>query len=184
MTKRSLIATALQLIGVFLACDVIAQAMSFTAFSGTGGEMTADWTRIWTFNIAFWVVGLLFSIFLIFFAVPIAALLSRLTESNENAEVRFGAITPDVIIQLFAGFLLIRQSYFAVIEVVSFFQFSSYGFGGSLIILLYFAVTIGVSIWLLRCPDLLRRLRKSAPEYTKAEVDADQPSAAVDSKSE
>ena len=111
MTKRSLIATALQLIGVFLACDVIAKAMSFTVFSGTGGEMTADWTRIWTYNIAFWVVGLLFSVVLIFFASPIAALLSRLTESNENDELKFGAISSDVIIQLFACFLLIRESY-------------------------------------------------------------------------
>ena len=183
MTKRSLIATTLQLIGVFLACDVIAKAMSFTAFGGTVGEMTADWVRIWTFNMAFWVVGLLFSVVLIFFASPIAVFLSRLTESDENSEVSFGAITPDLIVQLFGGFLLIRQSYFAVLEVISIFQFSNYGIGRFFVIFLYFAATIGVSICLIRCPDLLRRWRRSSPENNTAEQDSGgQPTTRSESK--
>jgi hypothetical protein len=157
--------------------------MSFTAFSGTGGNMTADWTRIWGFNIAFWIVGLLFCVALIFFACPIASLLSRLTESDESAEVSFGAITSDVIVQLFAGFLLIRQSYFAVLELISVFQISNYGVGRFFIILLYFTTTIGVSIWLIRCPNLLKRWRRSNPENNKAEQGGDgQPATRSESK--
>jgi len=169
MTKRSLIATTLQLIGIFLACDVIAKAMSFRAFGWAGGEMTADWVLIWIINMAIWVVGLLFSVVLIFFASPTATFLSRLTGSDEKAEVIFGALTPDLIVQLFGGFLLIRQSHFAVLEVITIFQFPSYGIGRFFVIFLYFAATIGFSICLIRCPDLLRRWRRSSPENNTAE---------------
>jgi hypothetical protein len=173
MTKRDLIATALQLIGVFLACNVIATGMSFTAFGGSGQEMAADWMRIWIFNVAFWFVGLLFSVVLIFFAAPVAALLSSLTASGTDEEVRFGEITSEVVIQLFAGFLLIRQSYFAVLEFIQLFQFSSYGASRFIIIFLYFGATIGVSFWLIRFPELLSGWRRSKTTKSNAEQGGD-----------
>lgn len=147
--------------------------MSFTAFGGSGGEMTADWMRIWIFNIAFWVVGLLFSVVLIFFAAPVAAFLSSRTVSGTDEEVRFGEISSEVVIQLFAGFLLVRQSYFAVLELIQLLQFSSYGVRRFVIIFLYFGATIGASIWLIRCPDLLARWRRPGPEEPKAEQAGD-----------
>ena len=169
MTKRSLIATTLQLIGVFLACDVVAKGMSFTAFGGSGGEMSADWVRIWIFNIAFWLVGLVFSLVLIFLASPVAAFLSSLTGSGADEEVRFGEVSSEVIIQLFAGFLLIRQSYFAVLELIHIFQFTTYGVSRFIILFLYFGATIGVSAWLIRRPELLSRWRSSKPGKPKSE---------------
>ena len=146
--------------------------MSFTAFGGSGGEMTADWMRIWIFNTAFWVVGLLFSVVLIFFAAPVATLLSSLTGSSTDEEVRFGEVSSEVVIQLFAGFLLIRQSYFAVLELIHVFQFTTYGVSRFIIIFLYFGATIGASIWLISCPELLTRWRRSKPGQPKAEQGA------------
>ena len=171
MTKRTLIASVLQVIGVNLACEVFARAMSLYWLTGNGsGEMSADWTRMWTFNIAFWAVGLLFSITLIFFAAPIATRLSRIAGSGEEYEIRFDLITSDIVVQIFAGFLLVRQSYLAVIALVQEFQYYNLAFVRILPIGVNFAATIGASIWLLRCPHQLKRLGRS-PENIEAEQD-------------
>ena len=171
MTKRTLIASVLQVIGVNLACEVFARAMSLYWLTGSGsGEMSADWTRMWTVNIAFWAVGLLFSITLIFFAAPIATRLSRIAGSGEEYEIRFDLITSDIVVQIFAGFLLVRQSYLAVIELVQEFQYYNLALVRILPIGAYFSATIGASIWLLKCPEQLKRLCRS-PENKEAEQD-------------
>ncbi|MFT6178606.1 MAG: multisubunit Na+/H+ antiporter MnhG subunit [Akkermansiaceae bacterium] len=186
MTKRGLIISILQLIGVYLACDVVARAMSFTVFSGTGnGEMSADWTQIWAFNLVFWAVGLAFSILLIFFAAPVATFLSRISKTDDDSEITFGAVTSEIFVQVSASFLLIRQSYYLVFELLSLLQFQSFDVVRFLVFLIYFAATIGAAIALLRSPALLRRLLRSPSRKTEAEQGgAHQPVTASDSKSE
>ena len=174
MTKHSLTVTSLQLIGVYFACDIIAKSMAFTVFEGTSGQIDADWMRIWIFNGAFWVVGLFIPIALIFFASPLATFLAKLTRSDINDKAQFGSITSEVVVQLFAGLLLVRQLHLAASELISLFKFSSYGDTRLFVMFLYFAFTIGVSIWLIRCPQLLANWRRMPTEDNKKQNKSEQ----------
>ena len=170
MTLRDLIATALQLMGVYLGCEVIANGMSYTVFGNmSGGELTADWMHIWMINIAIWAIGLVLSISLILFAAKIAALMVRLTKTNGDPELKLVGVTSDVFVQVFAILLLVCQSYYAVNALVNAFRFGGLGDGFLIPIALYFIVTIALSAWLLRYPNILCRLRGSRAGNKDAE---------------
>ncbi len=169
MTIKGLTATILQLIGIYFLCDVITSGMSFVTFSsGFGDGLSADWVKIWKYNLIFWGGGLLLSLALIFLASPIASFLCSLTTSEKDTVIGLEKISSEVLVQFLAIVLLFRQLYFAVVAVPSLFQFSQ-GFMESLVIALYFVGTIGASIWLLLRPDLLRRLSSSRVNKSQEE---------------
>ncbi|MCU0795314.1 MAG: hypothetical protein MUF31_05185 [Akkermansiaceae bacterium] len=160
MTLQSILAAALQLAGVFLFCDVLGTGMGFLSFSGSmpGQGASADWVKIWSFNMAFWMVGATVSLTLIFAAGRISSLLCRISSNRPNAVLSHGLVSSDLIVQLFAVFLLIREVNSALNQAI--WTFTRLEAERAIGMALYYAATIGISLWLLRHPDALGRFRK------------------------
>lgn len=164
MTARSLLSIGLQLIGVFLFCDLVAGGMSFTLFRASGvNSMSPDWTMIVVINAALWLVGLALSAVLIFFSVQLATLLCGIGRVREDSSLTSGPLTSEVLVQIFAAFLLVRQVHMAIQELILIFGPQFVDLFRGVALALYYAATIALSIWLLRHPDWLLRIRKSKP---------------------
>jgi len=157
MTKRSFIASSLQLLGVFLACRVIAKGLPFLLMSS---EIPWDWLKFFWAQVLMLLIGLGLAGALIFFAAPLTTFLNRFTQSDDDSEVVFKNLTSETSVQMFAVLLLVNTLHSLFSGGFILLQMDISIFVSSLLVI-YYVATIGASIALIRWPDLLQRCRKA-----------------------